>query len=464
MLKMASKRWKRIRLWKSDLKGAYRQLPLNEEERSLGTMLLGDWVVTPITLGFGSRAAVFHFTQFSLLVTSLTIALTAAPTLVYIDDEFGVVPEEPVVINGEEVDMGNALFDRVRDLHAAMGVDLHPVSSPPKDDDKSVAPTRELVVLGLTVTLKGKGYLISANEEKKAKMKAELEEGIRGTLFRNRADKLAGALGFLAYGFRSRMARGYLRGIYDYHYSLVEIGKVKTNFLWWYHAIDEMYERNGIIEYDAVTGDMDFALMWADASTTNIGCVLAKGSRRGGATRVDSHFNSMPVPLRAAQLHKDNSPLREACGLLAAVLANGMWLKDREVLLLGDCRPANGTIARGYSSSPNPVNRLIATNIAIATSMVAGCTPCGLWLQYCPGAWMVGDPPSRPGTKAKWKEGATLAEGYSELGVMYQRSRREEIAISLIDELIALEEIFDPESSLARKFCDLARFGSLSLV
>jgi hypothetical protein len=365
LMKRASKRWRRVKGWKSDLKGAYRQLPLDKIEREIGTMLLGDWVMTPTTLGFGSRAAVFHFTQFSLLMTTLVISLTATPALVYIDDEFGVLPDEDVKVSTKEDASGkrcmaDALFDRARSLHELCGVELHPVN----DEGKSVAPTYSLVILGIRITLHEGGYSVSVDEAKMESLRERIEQGIDCKLDRENTLKLAGALGFLAYGFRCRMARGYLAGLFDYCHGGAGPEAAKTGLIWWRENLHTAASRDDIIRHAVASGPTDYFLMCPDASKTHSGIVVLRGSFGPGWCSVRGHFCSERIPATITRVHSTNSPLRETCAIVHGILVNAPWLVERDVLVCGDCKPANVCIAahgvlhwKHGSSAVRPISR-----------------------------------------------------------------------------------------------------------
>jgi hypothetical protein len=477
LLTRASKQWKTMKLWKSDLKGAYRQLPLKPEERRLGTMLLGEDVVTPIVLGFGSRAAVFHFTQFSLLMTTLVIAITATPTLVYIDDEFGVVPDEEVVIEGETRDMAGELYKRVRLLHELCGVDLHPCFKKDKDGvmkptGKSVEPTKSLVILGLTVTLTEDGLTVSADKEKRERLILTLDRAISGDLDRDRAGRLAGALGFLAYGFKCRITRGYLGGLYNYQYGAVELGEIKVNLLWWRNILNKAFERKGVVDYKHKKTAFDFTLMCPDASVSHAGATVFRGrwDSISGMVKSRGHFTSIEIPRIVTERHTRNSPLRETCAILFGLLLNAGYFADHEVLILGDCHAANCAVHRGYSKAKyddcfGPRNRIIATNLALITSMVTSQTPCGMWLQHCPGIWQWGDYPSRPHKNSCFRDnddsGIPWHVEFKRLGIPFVRTAEYSIASELMEELVSIEEPIDPDALIVKRFEAMARGGKL---
>ena len=482
-IRLFRRRWNRIKLWKCDLKGAYRQLPLKPNERKIATMLLGDNVIEPMTLTFGSRAAVFHFTQFSLLVTTLSIALCAVPALVYIDDEFGPLPDEELPrhlqYGGPEEDckkhhgktipghedckkekdckkqygMAETLFYRNRELHFTMGVKLHPV-----DGSKSVAPAKSVLILGIRMTVTEDGVSASVDDEKKLSLKRRIQTGLDGELHRDEACRLAGALGFLAYGFRSKLARGYLKPIYDFHFGIAPISETKGCFTWWMEVIDQQFSREDDIGQEARFQTQ--TILWSDASETHSGCVHFQ--RKDEIASPHKGFTYCMIPPIITKKHTKNSPLREMFGIIAALLSNRLLVRNKMVMIFGDCTSANGAIRRGYPRQfTSPGSTIIASNIAIATQILTGCIPCGIWIRHTPARWELGDIPSRPSESTRWHDGPSWSEGLSALGLRCENTGIETAITELIDELARLEMVVNSDHRVMNLFRRAAEYGVL---
>jgi hypothetical protein len=276
MILFCGRKWKRIRLWKSDLRGAYRQLPLSARERRLGTMLLGDLVLLPLTLGFGARAAVFNFTAFSLLVTSIVTCITAAPTCVYIDDEFGVLPERSFFGGAKApLDTASRVFDSAQELHALMGVNCYPV-----DLDKTFPPSDSIPILGLDVFTGECGdFDVAIPAKKKAKIMDRIESGIRLELDREVAGKLAGQLCWVSFGTANKVGNNYIKPVYAFSYGEAGPERCVIGLVWWRSKIDEIAPGQRLRCDFSPKGQWKVFLAFSDASDWYVGGLLFRGSR-----------------------------------------------------------------------------------------------------------------------------------------------------------------------------------------
>ena len=350
--------------------------------------------------------------------------------------------------------MAETLFYRNRELHFTTGVKLHPV-----DGKKSVAPAKSVLILGIRMTVTDNGVTASVDEEKKISLKRRIQSGLDGDLQRDEACRLAGALGFLAYGFKSKLARGYLKPIYDFHFGIAPLSETKGCFTWWKEVIDHQFRREDDIGQEARFRAQ--TILWSDASETHSGCVHFQ--RKDEVSSPHKGFTYCMTPSIITKLHTKNSPLREMFGIIAALLSNRTLVRNRMVMIFGDCTSANGAIRRGYPRQfTSPGSTIIASNIAIATQILTGCIPCGKWIRHTPARWELGDIPSRPSESTRWHDGPSWSEGLRTLDLKCENSRIETAVTELIDELASLPMVVNPDHHVMDLVRKAARYGILN--
>jgi hypothetical protein len=471
MLRQFCPVFRRSLLWKADLKGAYRQLPLSPKERRLAAMLLDDLVIVPKTLGFGSRAAVHYFTQFSLLTTSLMICFIGLPVLVYIDDEFGILPNRgdarpspPFRRYHDPSAFHSRLFTRVVEFHNIIGVEIYEI-----DGEKTVAPSETVTILGLDFSVDCAEYSVSVPEGRKEKIRKRISCGIEGSLDVERAGRLCGQLGFICHAYQSRgqprIGGAYLRVIYDYHYGAIGIKQIRYALCWWWTMLDAIISRKMNIVPRSVCNQYEFALIFQDASDTHLGSLLAMGDRisedifvqdLGEMVRVNRAkwelvAASASLPSNSGLLVSEHCNGRETSASLFSMIVHGRRLRGRKSVILSDNTASVAIIGSGHARADQ--QRL--SNIAIVAHLVAGCIGTYPWISYIKGEWQLADPISRPSERCKWWN-KTLPDA----GVMMYSKGIITLAIELMQELHRLSEPIQEDGALVRRFMTLASFGA----
>jgi len=407
-------------------------------------MLLGDLILHPLTLGFGARAAVFNFTAFSLLITSIITCLAAAPTCVYIDDEFGCLPDRGATGGAKApMDTASRVFDKVQEMHALMGVDCYPV-----DLDKTFPPSNNIPILGLNIAvLDGGDFDVAIPQKKRNKILERIETGIRLELDRETAGKLAGQLCWVCFGTANKVGNNYIKPLYAFSYGEAGPERCVIGLVWWRAKIGEIYPGQRLRCNFCSSSKWKVHLAFSDASDWYVGSLLFR-SCLGEAS---VHMCTVLLPEEHLALEtKLGSSTREAIGCLTTMVVLGPLLTDQRILNLCDNSGAECILGRSRAAGS-----ITLSNIAVVFHAVAEALGCEPWLTYCPGAFMIADPCSRPVRGCKW-----WSEIFESLGFGFVTTSVEAFR-EVLGDLLRHKELLSHDSGIVARFSKLALFGCL---
>jgi hypothetical protein len=224
-----------IRLWKADVKSAYRRMPVRPSDRRfLGVLLrVGEdiWMSKHLAAPFGAVGSVYEWDRLGHFFCHLARHLLKLPVFRYVDDFFAAEPTATA-------DHAMATFERL--LACLLGP-----GTLAKDKLQAGMP---LDILGVSVDLIGDEVRVQLADDKRARWRQELMEVLqRNQLNPARALKIAGKLSFAAlYSFLG-IGRTMLWPLFRQHYhprrshSLGD--ELRDALSWWVEALSTGFPR-----------------------------------------------------------------------------------------------------------------------------------------------------------------------------------------------------------------------------
>ena len=198
---------KPVYIWKTDHKGAYRQVPVMPAHLQAMYITIfrpGDTrpqVARHAAMPFGAVGAVHGYQRVSEAMTHLGLYLLAVLVQHYVDD-FWIVDTVPNAPSGHRA---------YRELMKLVGFQL--------EESKTTSPAAQIELLGLGLQFgaaPGDPYRVRVTPARRKKLRTMIRDVLRaGVLSPGEAGKLAGRLGFAAGGLFGRVGRGYLRALYN---------------------------------------------------------------------------------------------------------------------------------------------------------------------------------------------------------------------------------------------------------
>jgi hypothetical protein len=342
-----------FRLFKEDVRGAYRTLPLPAGERALLGMLICDeesadpWYVEQRTCPFGARGSVWQWDRVGRAVVESVRHAFCLVCGRYVDDFF-VLEEEELLREAQEV---------FRWALQRLGIPLDPGKAAPKPD---CPRTEEIELLGCEVVFvdaAGAGtwqMRMGPSEAKCREWAEQLRDCLRrGHLSSGEASKVAGRLSWAATWTWGQVGRAFVRPLFNWPGGALS-KRLRRALRWWVRRLGEPVlprvvdlDVGGLPGLAAVEDARPDFLLYTDAEGSGgLGAVLwelSTGRQWWFSWRVRG------AELRFLPRQRTRIILLEA---LATVLAQEVWgslIAGRRVRAFGDNAAAVGAFIKGAS-------------------------------------------------------------------------------------------------------------------
>ena len=192
-----------LKFWRRDHEGAYRQIPIVEEDQPPTVVVFCDPVSGKLVffyhkaLPFGATASVYGYNRVSRAVVFLARKLLDIPVDSYFDDFWCV----------DRADRAKASFDAFADLNVLLGFAIK--------EKKDVLPTCSDALLGIQVNITSVPFSASITTERSSSLQAFLRKSLQlGRLSPASAATLAGRMNFAETAMFGRVGRAPLRAVY----------------------------------------------------------------------------------------------------------------------------------------------------------------------------------------------------------------------------------------------------------
>lgn len=259
-----------VKLWKADVKSAYRRMPVRlSDRRFLGILLrVGKdiWMSKHLAAPFGAVGSVYEWDRLGNFLCHLGIKLLMLPVFRYVDDYFSAEPSATA-------EHAMSVFER---LFAC-------VLGPGTMAKEKLEAGLPLDVLGVSIDIVGNEVRVQLSEEKREKWRRELEEVLLADrLNSSRALKIAGKLSFAAvYSFMG-IGRTMLWSVFREHYDPSRCRGLSVDLRealsWWVNALSSGFPRTIVLGQP-----MEVVEMFCDArsSPPRLSAVVCAGGYRG---------------------------------------------------------------------------------------------------------------------------------------------------------------------------------------
>jgi len=194
---------KQPRLWKRDLRKAFRGVPICADQLDLSWVVWMSmdktWVSQHFGMPFGTTSAVYGFHRLGGFLGAVVKSMARASLMRYVDDYFGASPKGVYWTGGRLLDVLTELVGR------------------PVDPKKSVDDATEIVILGAQLVLEPdqRGVRSSIQEIKAIAWVRLIDEAIHeNRLDGGSASKMAGRLSFAVTAAANRCGRAFVKPIY----------------------------------------------------------------------------------------------------------------------------------------------------------------------------------------------------------------------------------------------------------
>ena len=222
--------FKKLSLWKADVKAAYRRIPITPEQRWMAWVALmveGEIkIARHNSMMFGAIGSVIGWDRVGDLLTTIATKILNIPLFRWVDDYFSVEPSG----TAEHAKM---VFARL--LRATLGHDAI--------EDKKLEHGNPLTILGVDVKVNSDEVIVWPTQAKLDTWKKELEDcKERGVMSPGLASKMAGRLNFAAQNCFKRFGRAMIRPFYAQQYAPSRNNGCSPTLLsamnWWLRIFD----------------------------------------------------------------------------------------------------------------------------------------------------------------------------------------------------------------------------------
>jgi len=362
-------------LIKSDIDSAFRRLPIRLKDRHLIWVVvlhLGVvWASQHIGCPFGCLGSVFAWDRVGHAILVIARRMLFLPLLRYVDDYFGVSHPDCAKHTA-------AIFQRL--VRALLG--------PTAINDSKTEVGKELVVLGLLVSLASQGLSISLDSIKASSWMQMLREAYETQLLPGgTAGKLAGRLNFGAQHVFLRAARCWLRPLYRQQYSPLKAGECSRELLhalrWWIAYLESSPE--ALILYRQPARPIRHVFSDAAGETASLcGFLFADSCWYGTHCKVPSAMLDALLP------RKDEQILAlEIIAVLLVLVTFPDYCADALIRFHVDSQSALGILRKGAASSSDH------NFLSGIFWMLSAGLPAGVWLDWVPSHLNIADGPTR---------------------------------------------------------------------
>ena len=345
----------KVKMVKGDHKKAYNQIPMREGHKKYLHIVArcpSDgklYTFRPISMIFGSAAAVINYNMCALMVTRLCRKILNLPILSYFDDFISLTIEENNISTKERL----STTDLFNDFNALLGFEVHLGKS-----EYGMC----LPFLGILFDISSQENdweptvcVVTIDEHRKEKLckliKATVEEN---KLSATDAAALAGKLSFAQSVLFGRLGRAYLKPIYSRSGSPLSMKPLKLNeelrqaLDWFLNALNEAFRHTVALE-SSQKRDNNPLHLFSDASNEGIGFVLFSPE--------ENHCVTGSRSIQVSNTQVNIISTREILAAQQALESNKGVLKNRRVVFWIDNTSAISALQRGYSSG-DPFNQI----------------------------------------------------------------------------------------------------------
>jgi hypothetical protein len=387
----------RLLWWKQDHDGAYRQIPLPEEDRPLTVVAFCHPDTGKLVyyfhraLPFGAVASVYKYNRVSRAVVFLARRVLGLPVDSYFDDFWGV--------DGEEVVQSG--FDAFIALHDCLGLSLK--------KKKEMPPAEAGILLGVHADIGRIPFRASLCPLRRLKLRCSLVKTLQADSLRHgAAATLAGQLGFAGTAIFGSIGRAQLRCVYRQSYFRMGSKRGGCSVARASSPVSPLSTGlRAALEFFLALLSRPPARVVADPSVSRHHVSLyTDGAGDGciGAVLLFPHAPALAlasrVPARVLAMlqgRKNQIALIELLAVLAAVDTFAEFLRGHDVLLWIDNVVAEAAVRNGYLRQDCWDGCAIASALWLAIWRLSS----NVWTMRVPSLLNISDGPSRPKEPSK---------------------------------------------------------------
>ena len=367
--------FKKLSLWKADIKSAYRRIPIRPADRWLA------WVALVIegqvkvarhnSMMFGSRGSVVAWNRIGEFVRAIARKMLRVSCFRWVDDYFGVEPEATT----EHV---KCCFARV--VRALMGPDTI--------ETKKLEHGNPITILGIDIKIGPDDVTMWPTERKVQQWTAELEQCCSsGKMSSGLASKFAGRLNFATQSCFKKFGRAMVRPFYAQQYAPTRDGRcnpaLSNAIKWWIQTF-----RNNLTQKISLKHKSKVVDMFCDASGSPPVLAAILCDKRAATYCV------MDAPCWAKEkLQHRNDEQIMAYEILAIMMGLETFSKDckRATIRVWTDNIGGECALRKKSSAALDHNLFVHLIWEKAANLNAG-----LWIDRVPSKLNIADGPTRP--------------------------------------------------------------------